>query len=130
MEYKINNGELTPHSNCGHRGAQFHELNRMCPKLSLTFLCQRSLKTLAKIQRINDMTKKYVEKIAMLYAFNKVQYVGKWEGYSVWSVSTGDNDEYTGYPQYILTTKNSWRWVKDSEESISILNSIHSSTSK
>ena len=76
------------------------------------------------------MTKKYVEKIAMLYAFNKVQYVGKWEGYSVWSVSTGDNDEYTGYPQYILTTKNSWRWVKDSEESISILNSIHSSTSK
>lgn len=76
------------------------------------------------------MTKKDVEKIAMLYAFNKVQYVGKWGGYSVWSVTTGNNDNYTGYPQYILTTKSSWRWTKNNKESLDILNSINGNTVK
>ena len=74
------------------------------------------------------MTKKDVEKIALLYSFSIVQYVGKWGGYSIWSVSTGDDEEYTGYPQYILTTESSWRWTKNSKESLAILNSINKST--
>ena len=76
------------------------------------------------------MTKDNVQKIANLSYFNTVSYACKWKGYSVWSVSI-DNDAscYTGYPQFILTRKSSWRWARDNKESIEIMNEINKTKS-
>lgn len=72
------------------------------------------------------MTKQDVQKLAKLYSFDNVRYEGIWDNYSIWYVYKEDEDfEYTGFPQYILTKENSWRWVKDYKESIKIMRELN-----
>lgn len=72
------------------------------------------------------MTKQDVQKLAKLASFNHVRYEGKWDNYSVWYVyDDEEEEEYTGYPQYILTKESSWRWVKDYKESMKIMRELN-----
>lgn len=70
-----------------------------------------------KEEKILDFARKSI--------YDKVKYIGKWDGYEVWEPGFSDNQpRYTGFPQFILTKDGELRWSRNDKESQSIMDAL------
>lgn len=56
--------------------------------------------------------------------YDSVVCLGKWNGYAVFKPIRNE-PVYTGFPQFILNRYWTWRWTKDWEESMKIMDAMN-----